>query len=75
MQKSKSDDFFQNEKYGEFIEETEDQWLQYAHAEERMKAFFGTYENALKMYELWLDGHAPYEERKDLMWSLEGRKN
>ena len=49
-------DFFLDEKHQEFIEEFEDNWLQYASSDEKMKAFFGTEDSAIALFERWKQG-------------------
>ena len=60
-------DFFLNDKYCEFIEDYEDKWLQYATADERMNAFFGTLENAQNVYEKWKKNEDIWTEKKLLV--------
>jgi hypothetical protein len=68
MKESTALDFFKNPEYEEFIIDFEDKWLQYATAEERVSAFFGTRENALKLFNDWQKGIDLWSKQKAKVW-------
>ncbi|GAB4490363.1 MAG: hypothetical protein OHK0019_09110 [Saprospiraceae bacterium] len=58
------DDIFLSGKYGEFVEDFEDEWLQYATPEEKVKAFWGSMEGAIAAYKFWKRGGEFFYDRK-----------
>ena len=62
--KSKEEIFFMTEKFGDFICDFEDKWLQYASAEERMKAFFGNISEAKKLFNRWNKGEDVFAKER-----------
>ncbi len=64
MKKSEEEKFFTEEKYEDFIEDFEDKWLQYATAEERVKAFFGDVNNAKVLFKRWNEGEDLFAKQK-----------
>lgn len=67
--------FFTNKKHEDFIEDFEDKWLQYATEEEKMKAYFGTENKALELFEKWESGEDVWETRKNIFWGLSKLSN
>lgn len=67
MKKGKSEEelFFTSKKYSEFICDFEDKWLQFALAEERAKAFFGSIENAKDLFKKWKKGEDIFSFQKE----------
>lgn len=70
-----NNNFFNNKKYQEFIEDFEGKWLQYATVEEKMKAYFGTENKAIELFEKWNSGEDIWETRKKLSWDLNKLSN
>lgn len=66
-------DFFTNEKFSEFIEEFENNWLQYGTASEKMKAYFGDLSTANDFFLKWKNGINTWELRKNISWRLESK--
>ena len=62
--KSNEHRFFTTRKHFEFIEDFEDKWLQFASAEERMKAYFGNLSNAKKLFEKWEKGEDLFAKKR-----------
>lgn len=58
------DDLFLSGKYGEFIEDFEDEWLQYATPEEKVKAFWGSIDDAIAAYKHWKQDGEFFIDRK-----------
>lgn len=67
--------FFRNKKYSEFIEDFENNWLQYSTPIEKMKAYFGTIENALELFEKWEKNIDVWQLRKEVLWNLDSIKS
>lgn len=72
---NKEQTFFTNPNYSEFIEEFENNWLQYATVEEKMKSYFGNLENANKLFEKWKKNEDIWEMRKQILWHFDNKKN
>jgi hypothetical protein len=72
MKPEKSSDlkFFLNKKYEDFISDYEDKWLQYASAEQRMKAFFGDANNANELFKKWQRGEDIFAKERAKAFSL-----
>lgn len=66
-------DFFLNEKHSEFIEYFENNWLQYATVEEKMKAYFGNISNAKDLFSSWEKGIDTWELRKNISWRFDSK--
>lgn len=62
--KSNKHKFFTTKKYSEFIEDFEDKWLQYASAEERMKAYFENLSNAKELFKKWKKGKDLFAKKR-----------
>ena len=69
------DGFLKNDKYSEFIEDFENNWLQYSTSKEKIRTYFGTIENAHNLFKKWQNGEDFWEMRKKLMWFLDNKKN
>ena len=68
-------EFFTDKKYQEFIEEFENNWLQYATVEEKMKSFFGNVDNAKLLFEKWKNEEDIWKIRKEIFWHLDKKSN
>jgi predicted metal-dependent hydrolase len=73
--KLENEEFFTNEKYCEFIEYYEDNWIQYATVNEKMKAYFGDIKNAVVLFKKWRNSENIWEMRKKISWHLDNKKN
>lgn len=60
-------EFFTAEEYSDFISDYEDKWLQFESAEQRLRAYFGTVENAKTLYEKWLNDEELFAFEKFIM--------
>jgi hypothetical protein len=58
------EEFFQSGKYTNFIEDFENEWLQYATAEEKIKAFWGSMDDAIAAYKYWKQDGEFFIDRK-----------
>lgn len=67
--KSVEEKFFTSQKYSEFICDFEDKWLQFASAEDRTKAFFGSIENAQKLFSEWKKGIDVFSHQRENAFS------
>lgn len=67
MKKGKSEEelFFTSKKYSEFICDFEDKWLQFAAAEDRAKAFFGSIKNAKDLFKKWKGGEDIFSYQRE----------
>ena len=50
--------------FDEFISEFEEKWLQYSDEETKVKAYFGSVEKGLELFEKWKAGHELFENEK-----------
>jgi hypothetical protein len=50
--------------FEEFISEFEDKWLQYSDEETKVKAYFGSVEKGLELFEKWKVGFELFSEEK-----------
>jgi hypothetical protein len=55
--------------FAEFISEFEEKWLQYSDEETKVKAFFGSVDNGLELFEKWKGGYELFENKKNKYFS------
>ncbi len=70
-----TNNFFSNELYSDFIEDFENNWLQYATSNEKMKAYFGNEENAKSLYKKWKNGEDIWALRKEILWTWDKKSH
>jgi hypothetical protein len=51
--------------FEEFISEFEDKWLQFSDEETKVKAYFGSVEKGLKLFEKWKAGFELFSDEKN----------
>lgn len=62
-------ELYNQEDFEDFICEFEDKWMQYSNEETKIKAYFGSLENGVEIFEKWKTGSELFSKEREIAFS------